>query len=353
MYLSMARILLFLGSLFLVGCSTYQSLDYNNYIHYTYQEQEDGNPLLLPTNVNMVQVIDTDAIVVTLPDCQPLPALAVVSTEENYTEDRKTTDYPFSMAKFSQTSPKQAENTIVTTTSNQASFGYASTSTHNFSYASPTYSAPKQVYNNKTIVKKSTNTGNQSKKRVHTTTHSRTIIYDPIVINPLPTTPTKKYTRIEFAILQKSFGGVLFHPILPKQQIRMDDLGEGHFGASRHRRSHAGVDLVVSKGDTIFAPIDGVITRKVYPYGAKKSWRGCELTGVQQYSGYKIKVFYIKPIKNVGNLVKAGEPIGVAQSISTKYSHHMIDHIHIEVRKYNHLIDPVNIFQVNDVHSLF
>jgi murein DD-endopeptidase MepM/ murein hydrolase activator NlpD len=119
--------------------------------------------------------------------------------------------------------------------------------------------------------------------------------------------------------------------ILASMKIRVDSEGNGHFGASRDggSRGHNGVDLLVMKGEPVYAPFSGTITKQAYPYSDDRKFTGVHLT---RPDGLKIKVFYMLPKPGIiGKAVAAGQEIGRAQAISEKYGDAMKDHIHIEV----------------------
>lgn len=132
-----------------------------------------------------------------------------------------------------------------------------------------------------------------------------------------------------------------FAPIVTPLSIRSDSQGDGHYGSRRSggARKHNGVDLLVSEGQSVFAPFDGVIERVAYPYASDKRWKGFLLASD---SGLKLKVFYVTLVVDVGQRVKKGERIAVAQAISKKYSASMKDHIHVEVHLNNVAIDPTD-----------
>ncbi len=140
-----------------------------------------------------------------------------------------------------------------------------------------------------------------------------------------------------------------FYPIVsPYQKMRNDSRGDGFFGASRGRRTHNGLDIVVTSGSAVYSPIEGVIFRKAYPYGTTRGngqWEGLVILGVGDYRGYEVKMFYTRPFV-MGDYVFPGDIVGVAQDISRKYSPAMIDHVHIEVRRDGQLIDPAKLFKL-------
>jgi murein DD-endopeptidase MepM/ murein hydrolase activator NlpD len=140
-----------------------------------------------------------------------------------------------------------------------------------------------------------------------------------------------------------------FYPIInPSQKMRNDSKGDGHFGASRGRRTHNGLDLIVVPGSAVYCPIEGYMKRVAFPYGAgrrNKKWLGCAIEGMGLYRGYEVKIFYMDPFL-MGEYVYPNDIIGKAQAISKKYSSRMIDHLHVEVRYKGQLIDPASLFKV-------
>lgn len=119
--------------------------------------------------------------------------------------------------------------------------------------------------------------------------------------------------------------------VLPVMKIRKDAAGDGNFGASRSggTRKHKGIDLIVTKGDNVYAPFAGTITKKAYPYASDTKFTGLHLT---RADGLKMKVFYMIPKAGIiGKRVNAGDVIGTAQAISEKYGPPMKDHLHVEI----------------------
>jgi len=134
--------------------------------------------------------------------------------------------------------------------------------------------------------------------------------------------------------------------LLSSMKIRVDASGNGHYGASRDggSRGHNGVDLLVTKGQPVFAPFAGTITKQAYPYSDDRKYTGVHLT---RPDGLKIKVFYMLPKPGIiGKSVSAGEEIGRAQAISEKYGAPMKDHVHVEVWNNGTLENPEEFFNL-------
>lgn len=139
-----------------------------------------------------------------------------------------------------------------------------------------------------------------------------------------------------------------FYPITrPAQKMRNDTQGDGHFGASRGRRRHNGLDIIVTPGSAVYCPIEGFMKRVAHPYGGRrnKKWLGCAIEGTGLYLGYEVKIFYMDPFL-MGEYVYPNDIVGKAQAISKKYTSAMIDHLHVEVRYRGMLVNPATLFNL-------
>ena len=119
-----------------------------------------------------------------------------------------------------------------------------------------------------------------------------------------------------------------------------DCYGSGSYGASRGNRSHKGVDIKSDEGDIIVSPIDGFISKTGYKiYTDKCSYLvGVDVKGTGKYSGYKVRLFYVKGNLPTDTRVKKGDPIGVQQSLQkncypkmTNGKYCMTNHVHVEL----------------------
>jgi murein DD-endopeptidase MepM/ murein hydrolase activator NlpD len=132
-------------------------------------------------------------------------------------------------------------------------------------------------------------------------------------------------------------------PIVANQKIRgTDSFGNGSFGAKRSDHVHQGIDIVTNVGESIFSPINGIVTRFPPPYGDDLRWTGIEIKNEL----YSVKIFYVSTVVLANSTVKAGQKIAVSQNIHSKYGGDMTNHAHLEVRdtKTNQIIDPTNLF---------
>lgn len=110
-----------------------------------------------------------------------------------------------------------------------------------------------------------------------------------------------------------------------------DDFGSGAFGASRDggKRKHEGVDYVVAPGGSVRSPIAGEIARVSYAYRGVGGFRIVDI--VNSETKVKARVFYVSPNVAVGDIVVAGQEIGVAQDLNARYPG-ITNHVHVELR---------------------
>jgi murein DD-endopeptidase MepM/ murein hydrolase activator NlpD len=110
-----------------------------------------------------------------------------------------------------------------------------------------------------------------------------------------------------------------------------DAYGSGAFQASRDggERQHQGVDYVAAAGQAVWAPISGLVTRIGYAYGDDPGLRYVEI----ENPALKIsaRVFYVAPEVQVGQVVRLGTPIGIAQTLQGRYPGGITDHVHLEL----------------------
>ncbi len=96
---------------------------------------------------------------------------------------------------------------------------------------------------------------------------------------------------------------------------RLDKWGTGKYGASRGDKRHEGTDYVVSPGQDIVAPIEGIIIRKARPY-RKGKYSGVLLEGkhmsIKMFYSLKIMLVQIVnfPMKNLSLEISASIHLG-------------------------------------------
>lgn len=144
-----------------------------------------------------------------------------------------------------------------------------------------------------------------------------------------------------FGAAESGGGNSLSAPVFPLK-IRVDSLGDGHYGSSRGDHIHQGIDLETTAGEMVRSPTAGTVTRTFYAYQDSTRWTGVE---IKTPSGNRIKIMYIVPSVGANTPVQVGTPIGVAQPIHERYGSAMRDHIHVEVwTPEGYTIDPAPLF---------
>ena len=129
--------------------------------------------------------------------------------------------------------------------------------------------------------------------------------------------------------------------VLPEMVMRNDSSGFGFFGAWRsgQTRKHKGTDVLVYKGQPIYSPFTGTITRTYKAYANDDKYKGIEIISTDQK--YKVKIMYCTLIGvSLPKTIKQGELVAYAQSISEKYGGPMKDHVHLELYEDGLLVDP-------------
>jgi len=109
-----------------------------------------------------------------------------------------------------------------------------------------------------------------------------------------------------------------------------DPGGSGHFGASRGRRLHMGVDFAAAPDSVLLSPVTGKVTKHGYPYSDDLSYRYIQIV---DKNGWRHRFFYVDPIPVLDSTVEVGDEIGKVQDISTRYPvpKGMKCHIHYEI----------------------
>lgn len=126
--------------------------------------------------------------------------------------------------------------------------------------------------------------------------------------------------------------------------IRQNDShGSGAFGASRGGRTHNGVDIACYAGSRILSMTEGVVTKFGYPYNPshpkKGHYRYVEVT----HDGLRYRYFYVSPTVSVGDEIKRGDQLGIAQGLLKLYPG-ITDHVHFEIKqKDGRYVDPTDL----------
>ncbi len=132
----------------------------------------------------------------------------------------------------------------------------------------------------------------------------------------------------------------LVNPIKNGRIRNPDKWGSGSFGAPRGSRKHNGIDITAINRQDVLSPVSGKVIRKSFPYAKDLSYTGVLIEGTDGHAGILVKIFYMTPLVSViGSNVSAGEKIGAAQELTRKYPG-ITNHIHLEVRKNNLIVNP-------------
>jgi hypothetical protein len=126
--------------------------------------------------------------------------------------------------------------------------------------------------------------------------------------------------------------------------IRSDPAGSGKFKAPRGHRLHAGEDYLCQKGQWVFAPMSGILTRGLYVYPEDYIWKGLVISDSMN-RGLVIRLYYVEVLEHkIGTKVVAGEKVGKAQAISERYpGQGMKDHVHMDIElKFSHTLTKGN-----------
>lgn len=125
-----------------------------------------------------------------------------------------------------------------------------------------------------------------------------------------------------------------------------DSFGSGNFHASRAGRLHEGLDMCSTPGQVVLSPIYGFVVREKRPYGDGGEYdTGLLIEGHGEHAGLQVTLFYTKPLAGViGRSVKAGEWVGLATSLQSKYPG-ITDHVHLGVKSSGAWVDPAPLIQ--------
>lgn len=107
----------------------------------------------------------------------------------------------------------------------------------------------------------------------------------------------------------------------------------GHFGASRIRASgkvykHKGTDLVASPWSVVFCPGTFKVKRVGIAYGGDLRYHSLVLIN----GLWIIKLLYVWPFYQAGELLVRGQAIGVVEDLTKRYPK-VINHLHAQARR--------------------
>lgn len=153
-------------------------------------------------------------------------------------------------------------------------------------------------------------------------------IWDSRTVNPYKVDPTTYKDTIPFALFD-SINGLSWHMPLDVSIVN------SHFG-NRHWRWHYGTDLDLVTGDPVYAAFDGIVRINQYNGGGYGNY-----VMLRHYNGLETLYGHLsKSNVKVGQLVKAGEIIGLGGSTGRSSG----PHLHYEVRYEGNAIDPETLY---------
>lgn len=121
----------------------------------------------------------------------------------------------------------------------------------------------------------------------------------------------------------------------------VDKWGSGAYLASRGERTHRGVDFACCPGTEILSLTGGKVTKLGYPYNPQDEKKGhYRYVEVTDSKGYRVRYFYVNPAVVVGQMIKAGDALGLTQSLQRAYPD-MTNHIHFEVKTQDRFVNPI------------
>ena len=128
---------------------------------------------------------------------------------------------------------------------------------------------------------------------------------------------------------------------------KSDHYGEGHFGASRGRRTHDGTDYVAIAGQHVKAPISGKVVKISRPYASGVDAHILSGVHIVASDGTQCWVWYMQPAANiVGKVVKAGDNIGIAKTLKNRYKKGITDHVHVRIHgRFGKKINPSTVIK--------
>lgn len=129
--------------------------------------------------------------------------------------------------------------------------------------------------------------------------------------------------------------------ILPTQTIRVDTSGNGNYGEVRKGHKHQGIDLLVTPGTDIKAPLDGKVIKIGLAYADDKRFNSFH---IELKNGVILKLLYVKPLFKVGDTVKENDVIATSQNIAGKYGGSMKNHVHVELLENGKAFNPTAFF---------
>ena len=135
------------------------------------------------------------------------------------------------------------------------------------------------------------------------------------------------------------------NPIENGEARGCDAAGCGDYGATRGRRTHNGYDINGDVGDDVVAPIGGTIREIAAVYTRDNGDKqGVEITNNDTAEEVVVKVFYVDPSVETGDVVEEGDDIGIVQDVASHWEERgtvgMENHVHLQISQDGDYEDP-------------
>jgi murein DD-endopeptidase MepM/ murein hydrolase activator NlpD len=106
--------------------------------------------------------------------------------------------------------------------------------------------------------------------------------------------------------------------------------------------SHHGEDYMSTPGQAVYAAMSGRVVSLANPYS---DWPALHGILIIASDGTACYLFYMNALQGtVGSIVRAGDSVGIAQSLQEKYPG-IIEHIHVQIIRSGTFLDLVNLIK--------
>ena len=164
---------------------------------------------------------------------------------------------------------------------------------------------------------------------VWVTTHEYFGVWDSQKLNPYNEDVEKLSDTLALRLYDEMIGENWSSPVKDFKRV------SSPFGFRRFRW-HYGIDLSLNTGDTVYAAFDGIVRIKQYDRNGYGNYVVLiHKNGLESLYGH-----FSKTLVNVGDEVKAGEPIGLGGSTGRSTG----PHLHFETRYMGQAFDPTEVF---------
>jgi len=131
--------------------------------------------------------------------------------------------------------------------------------------------------------------------------------------------------------------GSFLRPVGEPFVVRNDEMGKGHFGASRSRnRTHDGIDLAAELGEPVFAAKSGRVR-----YSGQNGGYG-QFVSIEHPDGRHTRYAHLSTLRvRSGAWVDQGVPIGTVGKTGNASHDEIIPHLHFEILQKDAALDPL------------